>query len=123
MSQLNLFQIATMGLGPGRSVLSDITFGFFGTKIVIDVDEEVRLRGRGGLIGESQLVKSLYIVTFTIYYKDSIYKKRYTMPFILTDITIRTFNKIKKFISEVKSWFIKPNSVKQEVRFKITKKG
>lgn len=34
---LNLYQLATMGLGPGRTVSSDVSFGFFGLQVSVVV--------------------------------------------------------------------------------------
>lgn len=78
--------------------------------------------GGAPIYGESQVVKYRYFIKFRICYGEEVVTKKYDLPFILTEISIKTFSKIKQIVAEVRSWFKKKPTKTTKVTFKITRK-
>ena len=69
MAKLNLFQVATMGLGPGRTILGDCSFGFLGVQVDITV-RPLPPETFGGSREMPYVYRPKYEITIKIKYKD-----------------------------------------------------
>lgn len=108
---LNLFQIATMGLGPGRTLLSDSSFGFLGLEVVVEVFQD-RVAG-GAVWNTPKRVSTVYTVKVKITFKGHTKTDYFRLPKILGDLTIGAYQKVKESVFNVRSWFIGKRRLKE----------
>lgn len=114
---LNLFQIATMGLGPGRTTLGDASFGFFGLQVNIEVRENLVYGGGIGGTGAPERKSKYYTVHVKVTYHGRSYSEYFRFSKTVGDISIKAYSAIKERVMQIRSWFT-AGPLKKETQIK-----
>lgn len=118
MAFLDLFQIATMGLGPGRTLLGDLSFGFLGVDVTVEVVENQVYGGGIQGTGTPERRSAYYTVHVKVTVHGKPHSQYFRMPKLLGAVTIDAYRAIKEQALRIRSWLV-GRPLKKETQIKV----